>query len=83
MSVQRFGVSFEVELAREVQAAAQAAGQPVSAWLAEAARRRLARDGLLGVVADWEAEHGPLSEEELAKARRELGVETGRRRRSA
>jgi adenylosuccinate synthase len=35
------------------------------------------------VVADWEAEHGPLSEEELAKARRELGVETGRRRRSA
>lgn len=82
MSVQRFGVSFDQELAAQVQAAARAAGQPVSTWLAEAARRRLARDGLLAVVADWEAEHGPLSEEELANARRELGL-AGRRRRSA
>jgi hypothetical protein len=37
MSVQRFGVSFTPELAVLVQAAAQAAGQPVSGWLAEAA----------------------------------------------
>lgn len=83
MSVQRFGVSFDEELAAEVRAAAQAAGQAVSAWLADSARGRLARDGLLAVVADWEAEHGPLTPEERAAARRELGLEGGRRRQSA
>ena len=84
MSVHRFGVSFSPELAGHVQAAAQAAGQPVSVWLAEAARRRLAQDGLLAVVADWEAEHGALTEEELAASRRRLGLDkTPQRRRSA
>ncbi|HMC79151.1 MAG TPA: hypothetical protein VKO35_01210 [Acidimicrobiia bacterium] len=85
MSVQRFGVSFTPELAAQVQAAAQAAGQPVSVWLAEAARRRLSQDGLLAVVADWEAEHGAFTEEERAAARRELGIDKApaRRRRSA
>lgn len=86
MTVQRFGVSFTPELAAQVQAAAQAAGEPVSAWLAEAARRRLNQDGLLAVVADWETEHGALTEAELAAARRELGLDKAsrpRRRRSA
>jgi len=81
MTVQRFGVSFEEELATQVQAAAQTAGQPVSTWLAEAAQRRLKQDGLLAVVADWEAEHGAITEEELAAARAELGLEKPRRRR--
>lgn len=81
--MERFGVSFDEDLAAEVRAAAQDAGQAVSAWLAEAARRRLARDGLLAVVADWEAEHGPLTPEERVAARRELGLEGRRRRHSA
>ena len=84
VTVRRFGVSFEEQLAAEVQAAAQAAGQPVSTWLAEAARRRLNSDGLLAVVAEWEAEHGPITEEELAAAQEELGLKKpARRRRSA
>ena len=81
MAVQRFGVSFNEELAAKVQAAAKAAGQPVSTWLAEAARRRLNSDGLLAAVADWEAEHGEITEEELAAARHELGLDKPRRRR--
>jgi hypothetical protein len=85
MTVQRFGVSFTPELAAQVQAAAQAAGEPVSAWLADAARRRLDQDGLLAVVADWEAEHGPLTDTELGKSRRRLGLDkpASRQRRSA
>src|SRR5918996_3853487 len=75
MGVQRFGVSFEEQLAAEVQAAAQASGEAVSAWLAEAARRRLAQDGLGALVADWEAEHGAFTEEELAASRRRLGLD--------
>jgi hypothetical protein len=84
ISVQRLGVSFTPELTAQVRAAAQAAGQPVSAWLAEAARRRLAQDGQLAVVAGWEVEHGTFTEEELAASRRRLGLDRGRgRRRSA
>jgi hypothetical protein len=81
MTVQRFGVSFDEELAAAVQAAARVAGQPVSSWLAEAAKRRLNQDGLLAAVGDWEAEHGPITEEELAAAREELGAAKPRRRR--
>ena len=84
MAVQRFGVSFDEDLAAKVQRAAKVAGQPVSTWLAEAARRRLNSDGLLAAVADWEAEHGEITEEELAAARQELGLEKPKRpRRSA
>lgn len=38
-----------------------------------AAPRRLVSRGLRDVVADWEAEHGAFTEEELARARAELG----------
>jgi hypothetical protein len=56
-----------------VVAAAKAEGVSVSAWLTDAARLALkVRDGLAG-VAEWEAEHGPLTDEELAAARRRVG----------
>lgn len=80
MAVARFGVSLDERLAEQIQQAARASGQPVSTWLAEAARRRLVRDGLLDVVSDSEGEQRVLTEEELAKARAELGLERGDRR---
>jgi hypothetical protein len=44
-------------------------GLSVSAWMTEAARRALiVRDGL-AAVAEWEAEHGALTPEEMAAAR--------------
>lgn len=44
----------------------------VSAWLTAAARRSLRiRDGL-AAVAEWEAEHGALTDCELEQARRRL-----------
>ncbi|MBI2896423.1 MAG: hypothetical protein HYY06_22890 [Deltaproteobacteria bacterium] len=47
----------------------RAAGkQPTSTWLAEAARRRLRAEGLLGVVGQWEKEHGEMDDAELAAA---------------
>ena len=45
----------------------------MSAWLADAARRRLKARGLRQVVAEWEAIHGPFTEDELAAARKKLG----------
>lgn len=42
-----------------------ARGEPISAWLADAARCKLRAEGLLAAVSDWEAEHGALNEAEL------------------
>jgi hypothetical protein len=63
MTVARLAVSFDPELAREIKRAA--GKQSVSAWLAEAARSRLRSEGLLKVVAEWEAEHGEITEAEM------------------
>jgi hypothetical protein len=63
-----------------VVAAAAADGMSVSAWMTAAARRvLLLRDGL-AAVAEWEAEQGPLTAQELAAARRRLsGEQAGRK----
>jgi hypothetical protein len=63
-----------------VVAAAAAEGVSVSAWMTEAARRvLLVRDGL-AAVAEWEAEHGALTDEELAAARRRVAGPAAERR---
>ena len=66
-------ISLPPDLSIEVQEAAEEDGQRISAWLADAARRRLKARGLRQVVAEWEAIHGPFTEEELAAARKKLG----------
>jgi hypothetical protein len=63
MTVARFAVSFDPELARAVRRAAR--NQPTSAWLADAARRKLRAEGLLSVVTEWENEHGAIGEAAL------------------
>jgi len=68
MSVARLAISFDEKLARAV--CRTAGSQPTSAWLADAARRKLRADGLLGVVRAWEREHGELRDAELAAAGR-------------
>jgi hypothetical protein len=62
--------------------AASAEDVSVSAWITTAARRALrVRDGLTA-VAEWEREHGALTEEELERARERLaGSKRARRRR--
>jgi hypothetical protein len=57
-----------------IEAAAEE-GVSVSAWMTNAARRALVvRNGLAGVE-EWEAEHGALSESEMADARRRVAGE--------
>lgn len=56
-------------------AAAAAEGLSVSAWMTEAARRALVvRDGLRA-VAEWERDHGALTDAELDAARRRVADE--------
>lgn len=79
----KLAITVDPDVHAGVVAAASDEGVSVSAWMTAAARRALlARDGLQA-VAEWEAENGPLSEGELADARRRVAEESrplGRRR---
>ena len=74
MKVDKMSVSFDPELGDAVRSAASQAGKPLSAWLAEAAASKLRAEALAEFLADWHAQHGVLTAEEIAQAERELGV---------
>jgi hypothetical protein len=60
-------VSLPPDLARAIDAAAAASGTSFSGWIAESAAHRLRLEAGRRGVAEWESEHGPLSEKELAE----------------
>lgn len=66
-------ISMDPELGDDVRAAAERAGVTVSAWVAQAVAARPRREMLAEFLADWQAEHGAITAEELARARSELG----------
>lgn len=64
----KISISIAPETHTRLVKAAKAEGVTVSAWISRAAEDRLAiRDGL-ALVAEWEAEHGSLTVDELARA---------------
>jgi hypothetical protein len=77
MKVDKLSVSFDPELGDAIRSAAAQAGKPVSNWLAEAAASKLRAEALAEFLAGWEAEHGVLTPEEIARAEAELGLATG------
>ena len=66
--MKKLSVALDEAVAREVALAAQKKGLSLSAWLNSAAERALLIEGGLAAVAEWEAEDGALTEEELARA---------------
>jgi hypothetical protein len=65
-------ISVDRKVHASVLRAADQDNVSVSAWMTAAARHSLRiRDGL-DAVAEWEAEHSPLTEQELEAARRRL-----------
>jgi len=68
MRVARFAVSFDEQLASEVRKAAGT--ESTSAWLADAARRKLRAQWLTRVIRQWEKEYGELTAAELKAAER-------------
>lgn len=84
-------VTFAPELTDAVRAAAEQAGLSLSEWMAQAAEAKLNADrnaaileeaererraeGLGKFLDEWQAEHGSFTEEEMARARRDLGIE--------
>jgi hypothetical protein len=66
MAVAKHSISLDENIARRVETAAESEGQSFSAWLAAAAELRLTiHDGLAG-VAEFEAECGTPTAEQLA-----------------
>ena len=71
----KLAITVDPDVHAQVIAAAAAEGVSVSAWMTAAARRALlVRDGL-AAVAEWEAEHGAFTREELQAARQKVGTD--------
>ena len=68
MAVKKLSIALDEDIARGAAEAAEAAGLSLSAWLNQAADEALAIERGLQGVREWEAEHGPLTAEELAAA---------------
>ena len=76
----KLAITVDPDVHAQIIAAAAAEGLSVSAWMTAAARRALiVRDGL-AAVAEWEAEHGALTREELETARQKVGASQPERR---
>ena len=74
MKVDKLSVSFDAELGDAVRAAARQQGTGLSRWLADAAAAKLRSEALAAFLDSWEAEHGRLTTDELAKAAADLAL---------
>ncbi len=68
MTVRKLSVALDESVAARAADVAERRGVSLSAWLNAAAERALLVEQGLAGVAEWEAEHGELSAEELAWA---------------
>ncbi len=64
---QKRSISLPAELADSIERAARSEGTTVSGWLAATAAHRLRLDAGRRAIAEWEADNGPLTAEELAE----------------
>lgn len=68
----KLAITVDADVHARVVREARRKRMSVSAWLTEAARRSLRVSDGLAAVAEWEAEHGAFTEDELAAARRRV-----------
>ncbi len=76
----KLAITVDPDVHARVVAAATAEGVSVSAWMTAAARHALKLREGLAAVAEWEAEHGAFTPEELDAARRRIGVSSPEQR---
>lgn len=75
----RLTVTLPPELVQEVRR--RVGHREMSGWVALAISERLGREDLMAAVADYEAESGPITEEDIAAAKRRTAWELARRQR--
>jgi hypothetical protein len=69
MAVEKLSLSFEPTLAERARQAAEATGQSLSAFIADAVAYRLKLEEARRLIRDWEVEHGPITDSELSRVR--------------
>jgi len=69
IAVQKLSLSFEPTLAERAREAAEATGASLSSFVAEAVEYRLRLEEGRRLLGQWEAVQGPITEEELRRAR--------------
>ena len=68
-------ISLDAQLGESVRAAAARSDQGLSSWLAQAASAKLRAEALDQFLTDWDRTNRPITEEEIAQARVDLGLE--------
>jgi hypothetical protein len=68
MGVKKLSIALDERVAEAAAASAERHGLSLSAWLNRAAANALAIEDGLAAVAEWEAEHGAFTAEEIAAA---------------
>ena len=74
MASRKVTITLDEELVRALTGVAREAGVPLSRLIASAAEREVRLRIGQAVVAEWEAEHGAFTPEELAAARAEMAA---------
>ena len=74
MATRKVAITLDEDLVDAIAIAAREAGVPLSRMIAGAAEREMRRRIGQAVVAEWEAEHGAFTPEELAAARAEMAA---------
>ena len=74
MASKKVTITLAEDLVEQISAAAREDGIPVSRLVASAAERELRLRLGRKLIAEWQAEHGAFTPEELAAARAEMAV---------
>jgi predicted transcriptional regulator len=74
MATRKVTITLDEDLLEAMARTAHEAGVPLSRMIASAAEREMRRRIGLAAVAEWEAEHGAFTPEELAAARAEIAA---------
>lgn len=69
MAVQKLSVSVESALAQRMRAAADATGQSLSSFVAEAVEQRLRLEAARELLEEWESQHGAITDLEREQVR--------------
>ena len=74
MASRKVTITLDEDLVEAMSRTARETGVPLSRLIASAAEREMRRRIGLAAVAEWEAEHGAFTPEELAAARAEMAA---------
>lgn len=78
----KIAITIDPEVHERVLAEAAHDGVSVSAWMTVAAREALRRRAGLAAIAQWERQHGRLTEAEMTEARRRVLAQLSARKRA-